>query len=180
MRVKRLNDVLQKLSLIDPLTNLSNRRAFDEGLLASIGNFTRNGHAFGLIILDLDHFKAVNDTYGHGVGDEVLSQVGAAIERVSRPYDVAARYGGEEFGLILNQTKLEEVRNIGQRLLDEIRQLSISVDKQQLHITASAGLTSTPKCRTEIDAKKFLKQADTALYEAKQQGRDQLSELASV
>ncbi len=103
LRGKRASDVLREQALFDPLTNLANRRAFDEGLNASIADFTRNGYEFSLLLLDLDHFKAVNDTYGHGVGDAVLTQVGATMRKMSRRYDLAGRYGGEEFGLVLNQ-----------------------------------------------------------------------------
>jgi diguanylate cyclase (GGDEF)-like protein len=180
LRLKRAIDVLREQALFDPLTNLANRRAFDEGLLASIANHARNSHNFGLLMLDLDHFKIVNDTYGHGVGDEVLTQVGAAIRRVCRPYDVAARYGGEEFGLILNQTERAEAWSIGHRLLESIRQLAISANDERLRITASAGLACTSAHRTEIDAKQFLSRADAALYEAKRQGRDRMAEQASI
>lgn len=81
LRVKRASDVLREQALFDPLTNLANRRVFDDGILASIADYTRNGRAFGLLILDLDHFKAVNDTYGHGAGDEVLTRVGTVIRQ---------------------------------------------------------------------------------------------------
>ncbi|MEO2014059.1 MAG: diguanylate cyclase [Fuerstiella sp.] len=180
MREKRASDALRKQAMFDPLTNLANRRAFDEGLNASIADYTRNGHEFSLLLLDLDHFKAVNDTYGHGVGDEVLTQVGAAIREMSRPYDVAGRYGGEEFGLILNQTEPSKGWDVGQRVLEAIRQLSIFADGQQLRITASAGLASTLERRTEIDAKQIFQQADAALYEAKGQGRDRMMETSGL
>jgi len=179
LRLKRAIDVLREQAMFDPLTNLANRRAFDAGLLASIADHTRNGHNLGLLMLDLDHFKAVNDTYGHGVGDEVLTQVGTAIRRVCRPYDVAARYGGEEFGLILNQMEPEEARDIGQRLLEAIRQLAISINGGRLRITASAGLACTAALCTKIDARQFLAQADAALYEAKRHGRNRMVEQAS-
>ena len=100
------------------------------------------------------------------------------MRQLSRPYDVVARYGGEEFGLILNQTDLIEARNIGQRLLEAIRQISISPEDQQLRITASAGLVSTLNCRTKVSVKHILKQADAALYEAKGRGRDRMVEAA--
>ncbi len=180
LRVKRANDVLREQALFDPLTNLANRRTFDEGLHASIADYARNGRAFGLMILDLDHFKAVNDTYGHGVGDEVLIQVGAAIRQMSRPYDVSARYGGEEFGLILNQTEPAEARRTGNRLLEAIRCLLIPAGNQQIRVTASAGLAYSSACGTEVGAKCILEQADAALYEAKRQGRNRLVERASI
>lgn len=178
LRVKRASDVLREQALFDPLTNLANRRAFDEGLRASIADYSRNGTPFGLLILDLDHFKAVNDTYGHGVGDEVLRQVGKAIRQTSRPYDLAARYGGEEFGLVLNQTQPAEARAIGHRLLEAIRQLSVAVADKELRITASAGLSCTCILGSEADASHILEQADAALYEAKQQGRDRMVQRA--
>ncbi|MHB8970375.1 MAG: diguanylate cyclase domain-containing protein [Pirellulaceae bacterium] len=178
LRLKRAIDALREQAMFDPLTNLANRRAFDEGLLASLADHMRNGHNFGLLILDLDHFKLINDNYGHGVGDEVLIQVGAVIRHVCRPYDVAARYGGEEFGLILNQTERAEARSIGQRLLDSTRQLAISINDGRLYITASAGLAYTSADRAETDAKQLLGRADAALYEAKRQGRNRMVEQA--
>ncbi|MEO2047738.1 MAG: diguanylate cyclase [Pirellulales bacterium] len=176
LRVKQANDVLRKQSLIDPLTNLANRRAFDDGLQSAINNYSRNGHIFSLLILDLDHFKAVNDTHGHGIGDEVLTQVGKTFQRMSRPHDVSARYGGEEFRLILNQTELTDARNFGQRLLESIRQLAIPVGDCQLRITASIGLTCTSEHVEEVTTKQLFEQAVASLYEAKQQGRDRMVE----
>jgi len=176
LRSKRANDALREQALFDPLTNLANRRAFDDGLNSAIANYIRNGHEFCLLLVDLDHFRAINDIYGHGVGDEVLSQTGSAIRRASRPYDVTARYGGEEFALILNQTELTEAREIGQRVLEAVRHLSIPLDDPRLQITASAGLVCASSAGTKINAKQILEMADSALYEAKREGRDRLVE----
>lgn len=178
-RVKRANDALKKQALFDPLTNLGNRGVFDHGLRAAVAEYARNAHAFALLILDLDHFKLVNDRYGHGVGDEVLVQVAKVIRRTSRPYDVVARYGGEEFGVILNQTERAEAKAIGLRILEAIRQQTISVGERRFHVTASAGLACTSEWNSKIDAATFFEQADSALYKAKQSGRDCLAENAA-
>ncbi len=92
LRVKQANDVLSQQALVDPLTQLFNRRAIDNGLAASIAEYTINQRSFTLLLLDLDHLKAVNATYGHGVGDEVLAQVGKLIRRESRPCESWKRF----------------------------------------------------------------------------------------
>lgn len=176
LRVKRGNEALKKQAMFDPLTNLGNRGVFDNGLDTAIADRDRNHRAFALLIMDLDHFKVINDTYGHGVGDEVLVQVGKVIQQSSRPYDVVARYGGEEFGVILNQTGQADARRIGLRLLDAMRRLGIFVGEQQLEVTASAGLACVPEGSEKIEAAEILEQADSALYQAKQHGRNHLVE----
>lgn len=179
LRVKRANDALKKQALFDPLTNLGNRGVFDNGLRAAVAEYARDGRAFALLILDLDHFKLINDRHGHGVGDEVLVQIGKIIQRTSRPYDVVARYGGEEFGVILNQIGPADARAFGLRLLEAIRQQAIAIGDRQLHVTASAGLACACELDSEIDAAGILEQADRALYQAKQNGRDRLAETAT-
>ncbi len=174
LRSKWATDVLKTQAIHDPLTNLGNRRALDDGLGAAFADFHRNGHPFSLLSLDIDHFKTVNDTYGHGIGDTVIVQVAAVIQRMSRPYDVAARYGGDEFGLILNQTELKDGHSIGLRILEAIRQITIPVNNQQICITASAGLVYTCVDAPGCTDRQILEQVDSALYEAKQQGRDRL------
>lgn len=174
LRNKLASDVLRIQAMSDPLTNLANRRAFDERLEGAIAHFQRNGHPFGLLMLDLDFFKAINDTHGHGVGDEVLVSVGRVLRHTCRPYDVAARCGGEEFALILNETTREEARAIGCRLLEIIRQLSITTNSHTLHVTASAGLAAVPLPSSDVTARKMFELADAALYQAKERGRDRL------
>ncbi len=174
LRTKRLVDLLKEHGRIDALTGLNNRGAFDEGLDAAVANHMRNGQPFGLLLLDLDHFKSVNDTYGHGIGDEVLRQTGVAIRSLCRPYDLAARYGGEEFAIIFNQTGPDDVERIALRLLGRIREIVVAVGENELRITTSAGLALALEVRNTFDGPELLKAADVALYQAKSQGRDRL------
>lgn len=176
LRVKHASDALKKQAMFDPLTNLANRGTFDKGLHAAVADYHRNARPFALLILDIDHFKLVNDTYGHGIGDEVLTRVGKVIGQTCRPYDLAARYGGEEFGLILNQSGRSAANAIGLRLLEAIRALVISAGDRRISITVSAGLASTSACPSNVNANSVLEQADAALYEAKERGRDCLVE----
>jgi len=174
LRIKRLVDLLREHGRIDALTGLNNRGAFDEGLAAAVANHERNSQPFGLLMLDLDRFKLINDTYGHGIGDEVLRQTGPVIRSICRPYDLATRYGGEEFAIIVNQTGTDDAKRIALRLLDKIREIVVRVGESDLRITASAGLACTPGSRHTVDGVELLKAADAALYEAKNQGRDRL------
>jgi diguanylate cyclase (GGDEF)-like protein len=130
--------------------------------------------------MDLDHFKKVNDVHGHGVGDETLAHVGEVLKRTCRGYDVAARYGGDEFALLLNRTTKIEAARVGQRLVDDVRKISLKTSEHQVRITASVGLKCSPDEPGEIDAKMYFKAADDALYEAKSLGRDRLVEWSSV
>lgn len=174
LRTKRLVDLLKEHGRIDALTGLNNRGAFDEGLDAAFANHVRNGQPFGLLLLDLDHFKSVNDTHGHGIGDEVLRQAGVAIRSMCRPYDLAARYGGEEFAIIFNQTEADDVERIALRLLDRIREIVVAVGENELRITTSAGLACASEESSTVNGPELLSAADAALYEAKNQGRDRL------
>jgi diguanylate cyclase (GGDEF)-like protein len=180
LRTKQMSDSLREQALIDGLTNLANRNAFDDAIRAAIADYTRNGHPFGLLLMDLDHFKKVNDVHGHGVGDETLAHVGEVLKRTCRGYDVAARYGGDEFALLLNRTTKIEAARVGQRLVDDVRKISLKTSEHQVRITASVGLKCSPDEPGEIDAKMYFKAADDALYEAKSLGRDRLVEWSSV
>jgi diguanylate cyclase (GGDEF)-like protein len=180
LRTKQMSDSLRERASIDGLTNLANRNAFDDALRAAIADYTRNGHPFGLLLMDLDHFKKVNDSHGHGVGDETLTYVGDVLQRTCRGYDVAARYGGDEFALLLNRTSKIEAERVGQRLVDEVRKISLETSEHLVRITASVGLKCSPDEPGEIDAKMYFKAADDALYKAKSLGRDRLVEWSSA
>ncbi len=174
-RARRLVELLRIHASIDALTGLKNRGAFDSSFAATVASYSRNQQPFGLLLLDLDHFKSINDRYGHGVGDEILRQVGSAIERTTRPYDVAARYGGEEFAIILNQTNDSEARQIALRTLETLHQIDVQAAGRSVEISASAGLVYLGRETTAATAEEILRAADTALYEAKNGGLDRLS-----
>ncbi|MBK8750280.1 MAG: diguanylate cyclase [Candidatus Competibacteraceae bacterium] len=157
---------------LDPLTRLYNRKAFDEQLARVCELHRLSGQPACLLMLDVDHFKAVNDSFGHPVGDLVLKQLsGCCLYTFPRKSDFVARYGGEEFAIILQETPLKTALALGERLLKAIRSLRITHDQTILSITASIGLAEfDPRTSTS----QWLREADDALYRAKRSGRDRL------
>ena len=157
---------------LDPLTRLYNRKAFDEQLARVCQLHQLSGQPTCLIMLDVDHFKTVNDSFGHPVGDLVLKQLaGCCLYAFPRKSDFVARYGGEEFAIILQETPLKTALSLGERLLKAIRSLGIVHDQNILNITASIGLAEFDP---RASASQWLRAADDALYRAKRGGRDRL------
>ncbi|BCW95035.1 MAG: GGDEF domain-containing protein [Fimbriimonadales bacterium] len=161
-------------STTDPLTGLYNRRAFEECLNHTIGLNRLFGYPATMLLIDIDHFKQVNDTYGHAVGDTVLKAVAEQIVRVcKRKSDFAARYGGEEFAVIMRETTLREAQRIAQQLAAQVRQHSISVaDAEPLRITVSIGVSELGDYES---AEEWFRRTDTLLYQAKQAGRNRVA-----
>ncbi len=164
------------LARIDGLTNIPNRRAFDEFLHSEWLRCLRLKIPMSLALLDLDHFKLLNDTYGHQAGDECLIQVGALLKKLcNRPGDICARYGGEEFVMIWGDTSLEQAKQLANKLLEEIAHLNIANRQSPVekYLTASIGLAEIfpSKNNTEYE---LISQADTMLYKAKNSGRNRV------
>jgi diguanylate cyclase (GGDEF)-like protein len=158
---------------LDSLTRLANRKSFDEelGRAADVASLFRQPAC--LLLIDIDHFKSVNDNYGHAAGDEALRQLTGCLVRIFRRRDdVVARYGGEEFGIILRETVRREAILLGERLLEAVRDLSIEHDGRTIRLTVSVGVA-------EVDAgeapEAWLRRTDQALYEAKNGGRDRVA-----
>jgi len=163
---------LKELAEIDPLTGISNRRSFydkSEELLtyAEIGQLD-----IGVLMLDLDNFKSLNDTYGHAAGDEVLIAFTKLIEDCIRGSDVFARLGGEEFALLLPDAPEAATRRIAQRIIDRTEQTKVKYDGQEISFTTSVGGTMWMTGENKIDI--ALNRADKNLYMAKDNGRNQL------
>lgn len=156
----------------DPLTGLANRRAFDERLTHVLNTIDRYGGAVSLILLDIDHFKRVNDGYGHDAGDEVLRSIGRAVGASVRTIDLAARFGGEEIAILLPKTGLEGARELAERLRREIANHPVQVRNESLRVTASFGVACYPE--SSSDQRALFTNADAALYEAKAAGRNQV------
>jgi diguanylate cyclase (GGDEF)-like protein len=173
--IQRTLKELVFLSEHDPLTKLYNRGAFERILSAELVRAARAGQSLALVLLDLDDFKAVNDTYGHPCGDRVLETVGALLLAEKRTYDYAARVGGEEFALILPSVGLVRAGMVIERILSAARSLRIICDGEDtpLHVTISAGLACT-KGKADVSREKLYALADEALYAAKSAGKDQL------
>jgi len=160
---------LQEIANTDALTGLLNRRGFSEIAAHDIKLARRYGHRMSLIIFDLDHFKNINDTHGHAVGDVVLSAVGRACLDAMREVDTVARWGGEEFAVLLPQTALEEARQTAERLRGLLRGLR-PLPGADIRTTASFGVAQLGS--ESFDA--LVARADACLYQAKRDGRDQV------
>lgn len=155
---------------IDPLTGLANRRHFEEQLQRIIAETDRFGGSGSLVLVDIDHFKNVNDTYGHQAGDQVLRQVARALTEGVRAVDVCARYGGEELAILLPQTSLEGACDLAERLRRAIAERVVKVGSESIRVTASFGVASYP---TSVSVRESLfPAADRALYAAKHDGRN--------
>ena len=155
----------------DPLTGAGNRIALDDNLSREMELAKRHGYDLSLLMLDLDHFKSVNDTYGHLVGDEVLKAVVNTIQKCIRQTDICFRYGGEEFVVLLNNANIGNARLIAERIRMDIADLCIETDKGLLQATVSSGLALL---HSEDSFKDLLKRADDALYKAKDTGRNKV------
>ena len=162
-------DTCEEASLTDHLTGLANRRRFERQLEREIIRTRRYGRPFCLLILDIDHFKSVNDTYGHEAGDEAIRYLANALQAGTRGVDTAARVGGEEFAVILQETDFEHGFEAAERLRASVGELRIP---QVGRITASFGLAEFPLCAT--NGRELYTAADGALYAAKRQGRDRV------
>jgi diguanylate cyclase len=161
-------------STTDPLTGLYNRRAFEECLNHTIGLNRLFGYPATMILIDIDHFKQVNDAYGHAVGDAVLKAVAEQIVRVcKRKSDFAARYGGEEFAVILRETTLREAQRMAQQLAQQVRRHAIPIpDAEPIRVTVSIGVS---ELGNHESANEWFRRTDALLYQAKQTGRNRVA-----
>ncbi len=165
---------LRQLATTDQLTGLLNRREFDRLLAEEVERALRFEHPFVLVLLDLDHFKDINDQHGHPAGDAVLRTVAARITGAVRTIDRVARIGGEEFAVLLMETSLEEAAAAAQRLVEVVRGEPISVgDGVRLPVTISVGGAVAPTHAKESAA--LIQAADNALYAAKRAGRNRVA-----
>ena len=162
--VKLMAEV-KHLATVDGLTGLTNRRTFESTLQREVARALRTGEDLSLLLLDVDHFKQVNDQHGHPMGDEVLRHVGRVLSSRGREFDLPARYGGEEFVVILPGCAADEAIGVADRL-----RAGIAGDDAPLRVTASCGIAAIH--RNAVDAEGLIKAADQALYDAKNSGRD--------
>lgn len=168
----QVNDKLKRQNIRDELTNLYNRRYLDEAIEQAFSVARRHKMPLSLILLDADHFKTINDSYGHAFGDECLRGIAQVMaEVVKRPRDTVARYGGEEFVIVLPGTDLNGARHVADTLLERIRTLPLTTPSgKTVQITVSAGVAQLRS--DDINVLSWFQRADNALYEAKQAGRD--------
>lgn len=171
MELEEANTRLAKLSRTDRLTGLNNRGYWEECLRSEFARFQRTQHPSSLVMFDIDHFKKVNDTYGHQAGDEVIRTTASLLREAIRVTDIAGRYGGEEFGIILINTGVESAMVLAERLREKVEAATVVHEQQQIRYTISLGLAEV---RTDMkDHSEWLACSDQALYEAKRSGRNQ-------
>jgi diguanylate cyclase (GGDEF)-like protein len=168
------NAQLEALSVTDPLTGLANRRRLMTRLEEEVQRSRRYNTSLSVVMIDIDHFKLVNDTYGHAMGDEVLRNIGTMLKDGVRATDLAARYGGEELTLILSHTDVPAALQVAETLRQRFEALEHTLDGVTIRKTASLGLAACDGQGEIPDAETFLKLADEALYRAKQGGRNRV------
>ena len=173
-RRERLEDKLRRIAGTDHLSGLANRRSFLEKATAEYRRSRRYSHPLSMVMLDLDHFKLVNDTYGHAAGDTVIVAVSQICQSLSRNgVDCAGRLGGEEFAVLLPETDLQGAKNFAERLRLMIENTPIYCDIKKIRITASLGVAKLHE--QDRDFATLLNRADAALYFAKEAGRNMVS-----
>ncbi|MDZ8136400.1 MAG: PAS domain S-box protein [Nostoc sp. DedQUE04] len=181
-QVQAANEELQRLATLDGLTQIANRRRFDQYLEAEWQRLKREQLSLSLILLDVDFFKLYNDTYGHLGGDDCLRQLASALKNiVKRPADLVARYGGEEFAIILPNTEIQGAIYVAQTIRQAVRDLAIPHAQSRVcdRVTVSLGVVSIVP-NSEISPTDLINAADKALYVAKQQGRDRVHAVCVV
>lgn len=167
---KNLERELQILCRTDPLTTAANRRAFEEMLSQEFSRFKRSRKEYALIMIDIDHFKSVNDEYGHSVGDKVLIEVTEKCKDSLRYHDIVARLGGEEFCILLPYTNATQAKQIAERLRGKIESMQIISEGNRINVTVSVGLSLV--CLDDSDGHDAMQRADQKLFEAKDLGRN--------
>ncbi|MEM6531550.1 MAG: diguanylate cyclase [Myxococcota bacterium] len=175
--LRRKAEQLELLTVTDDLTGLSNRRHFFARMETELVRGTRRSTPVGFLMLDVDHFKSINDTHGHQGGDLALAAVGRILKAEVRPYDVPARYGGEEFCVLLPDTSAEQAIEVAERLRTSIEQLELEHDGQRFGLTVSIGVSVSD--RSPVNASDLIKRADQALYIAKSEGRNRTAPCAT-
>ena len=171
-RLLETNRELEHLAITDPLTGLHNPRYFHARMDEEQAERARTGQPLSVVIIDLDHFKRVNDEYGHLVGDDVLANAARAIASVARRGETAARVGGEEFAVLLPASTAEAAYEVAERTREAIAATMTPVtDGTSVHVVASAGVASTADL-PDATANELYRAADEALYRAKAEGRN--------
>jgi two-component system cell cycle response regulator len=174
----RLFDQTERLATTDGLTGLTNHRTFQERLDAHVAQAQRYGKRVSLLLCDIDHFKSVNDTYGHPAGDAVLRGVARTLAKEARGTDVVARYGGEEFAIVMPETDAAGAMVIAERIREKIGQLVFDTEQGPLRVTMSLGVATFPEDGKQKAA--LVERADGCLYHAKRHGRNQSVSAASL
>ena len=172
VRMTTLVEQANRLATTDPLTGLMNRRAFSNTLTAEAARAERCGASLSVLLLDIDHFKSINDRYGHPTGDAVIAQLGESIAAVVRPYDSIARWGGEEFVVLLPNADSDNAAIVAERIRQQIERLSVTaVSGEIVRFTASVGVATRVRHESH---EALIERADQAMYLAKTSGRNRV------
>jgi diguanylate cyclase (GGDEF)-like protein/PAS domain S-box-containing protein len=171
--IEKLHAELREQALRDPLTGLYNRRYLSETLAREIVRVTREKIALSVVISDIDHFKAINDTYGHQVGDKFLIEIANLMRNHARGSDIVCRYGGEEFLLVLPGTSLDSAAKRAEEIREKCAELNLQHEGKALRVTMSFGVATYPMHGKE--AEKIIIKADQALYQSKNAGRNRVT-----
>ncbi len=173
-KLRRDNAHLQVLSTTDPLTHVENVRSFCEILRHEFNNARRYGSSLSLLMIDVDHFKVVNDTHGHPSGNYVLKELAVILKQSIRDSDVVARTGGEEFSVILPKANLHQADRFAERIRREVRERKFNVYGTDIHVTISVGSATYPDDAEIVEPEMLVYLSDQALLEAKEGGRDRV------
>jgi diguanylate cyclase (GGDEF)-like protein len=175
LRLKEQNDRLRLMALTDPLTGLGNRHTINGRLKSCLARWRRRGEPFGLMIVDVDHFKAVNDTYGHEAGDRVLQRLAELFQEMARAEDLVSRLGGEEFVILVDHAHRLEAVQAAERLRHRVSHLTVPLEGDVgITVTISIGVISSDDLTADDTEKSTLHHADDALYAAKNAGRNRV------
>ncbi len=172
LQVRERADALEKEVLLDELTQVSNRRAYDLRIIDTLRRYHRDGVPFSLIVIDIDHFKRINDSYGHSAGDKCLQEIAKLIKDSFRKTDFFARYGGEEFIAVLDGSNAKDAQNVAEKIRYRIEKARFCYHEQIIPVTISVGVTEV--MRSDTDAEVCFFRADEALYQAKKDGRNRV------
>jgi diguanylate cyclase (GGDEF)-like protein len=175
MAVQRATE-LQRVALLDPLTGLPNRRYIEMNLAARFDEMERYEWAFGVLFMDIDHFKEINDRYGHDVGDRVLKMVSRTLVHSTRPFDLVGRWGGEEFVGIATNVDFAQLKRVANRFRILVQQSSLTVGDFEIRVTISVGATLA-QGGDSIDT--LVKRADLLMYRSKASGRNRVTMIGS-
>lgn len=173
LELESMNGQLKQLSKTDFLTELNNRGHWEDALMHEFKRLKRSGHRSSLLMCDIDHFKRVNDTFGHAAGDAVIKAVAQAVKKNLRETDVAGRYGGEEFAVLLVDTTEDQAMYFAERLRKTVENLAIEYNQQILKVTVSVGIAEYHS--DMLEHRQWLEAADKALYTSKANGRNQVT-----
>ncbi|MBI4698459.1 MAG: diguanylate cyclase [Nitrospirae bacterium] len=175
--LQKVNEKLKVLAFSDSLTGLFNHRYFQEQMEKELYKAERNSLVLSLIMIDIDNFKKINDTYGHSCGDKVLTAIGETIQASAREADTAARYGGEELVIILPETDMQYARVIAEKIRENVEKLLVRINDYNVNVTISAGISTYEPQRGIMSKAAIIETADRALYNSKMSGKNKVSTL---